>query len=80
MITTTSATEPVDIKALQSFAEFYPYLPGRAQQPHLPPPALCGQQPGTSVPATMFVTGNPLWLLAGLLCGYGIRLGGALRL
>ena len=70
MITTTSATEPVDIRALQSFAEFYLYYLGEHSNRTCRRLHFVGSSLGLVCLATMFVTGNPLWLLAGLLCGY----------
>ena len=59
-------------RAFTSFAEFYPFYLERAQQPHLPAPALRGLDAVARVPgAARRHAATRWWLLAGLLCGYG---------
>ena len=70
MNTTSSATEHVDIKTLQSFAEFYPYYLGEHSNRTCRRLHFVGSSLGLVCLAMLFVSGNPLWLLAGLLCGY----------
>ena len=70
MTDTAHTATPVDIKALNSFAEFYPYYLGEHSNRTCRRLHFVGSSLGLVCLATMFVTGNPLWLLAGLLCGY----------
>ncbi len=65
-----SATTP-DLSAIRSFAEFYPlYLREHANRTcrrlHF-----VGSTLALACLARALLSGQPLWLLAGLLCGYG---------
>ena len=65
----TSAT--VDIKSIKSFAEFYPFYLGEHSNRTCRRLHFVGSTLSLSCIAMLIVTGQPIYLLAGLLCGYG---------
>jgi hypothetical protein len=60
-----------DPKAFHSFAEFYPYYLSEHSNRTCRRLHFVGMTLGLACLATMFVTGNPLWFLAGLVAAYG---------
>jgi hypothetical protein len=67
---TTTVTAPVDPRAFKSFAEFYPFYLKEHSNRTCRRLHFVGSSLGLVCLAMVFVTGNPLWILAGLLCGY----------
>ena len=67
---TTAAAATVDPRAFKSFAEFYPFYLKEHSNRTCRRLHFVGSSLGLVFLATMLATGNLLWLLAGLLCGY----------
>jgi hypothetical protein len=67
---TTTVTAPVDPRAFKSFAEFYPFYLKEHSNRTCRRLHFVGSSLGLVCLAMVFVTGNPLRILAGLLCGY----------
>jgi hypothetical protein len=59
------------LKAIQSFAEFYPIYLGEHQDRTCRRLHFVGSTLALACLAALVVTGSPWFLLAGLLCGYG---------
>ena len=60
----------VDPRSFTSFAQFYPFYLGEHRNTTCRRLHFVGSSLGLVFLATMLATGNLLWLLAGLLCGY----------
>ena len=71
MNTATASTEAVDPRSFSSFAAFYPFYLTEHSNLTCRRLHFTGSSLALVFLATMVVTGNPWWLLAGLLCGYG---------
>ncbi len=69
-IDTTVARSP-DLKAIQSFAEFYPFYLTEHNNRTCRRLHFLGSTLALACLAMLIVTGSWAWLLAGLLCGYG---------
>lgn len=69
-IAVTSNAPAADPRAFKTFAEFYPFYLGEHNNRTCRRLHFVGSSLGLVCLAMVFVTGNPLWLLAGLLCGY----------
>jgi hypothetical protein len=67
MSTTPTAADPAQ---LHSFAEFYPFYLSEHRDRTCRRLHFVGSSLGLVCLALVFTTGNPWWLLAGLLCGY----------
>ncbi len=67
MDATATATDP---RSFKTFAEFYPFYLNEHSNRTCRRLHFVGSSLGLVCLATMLTTGNPLWLLAGLLCGY----------
>ena len=59
------------LAAIRSFAEFYPFYLGEHRNRTCRRLHFLGSSLALLCLGTLLVTGQPLWLLAGLLCGYG---------
>ena len=70
MNTATAATEPVDPRSFSSFADFYPFYLTEHSNLTCRRLHFAGSSLGLVCLATAIATGNPWWLLVGLLCGY----------
>ena len=70
MDTAPDAT-PVDPKAFKTFAEFYPFYLGEHRNLACRRMHFLGSTLALVCLAMLVASGNPLWLLAGLLVGYG---------
>jgi hypothetical protein len=70
-MTTTAATSPVDPKAFKTFAEFYPFYLGEHQNRPCRRLHFLGSTLSLVCLAMLLATGNPMYLLHGLLAGYG---------
>jgi hypothetical protein len=68
-IDTTMPRSP-DLKALKSFAEFYPFYLTEHNNRTCRRMHFVGCSLGLGCALMLLVSGNFLWLLAGLLCGY----------
>ncbi|HYW57424.1 MAG TPA: DUF962 domain-containing protein [Polaromonas sp.] len=68
---TSALPTPVDARAFQSFAEFYPFYLTEHSNLTCRRLHFAGSTLSLLCVLAMVVTGNPWWLLAGLLCGYG---------
>ena len=66
----TTTTAPVDPRTFQSFAEFYPFYLGEHNNRTCRRLHFVGSSLGLGFLVVAIVTGNPLWILAGLVCGY----------
>ena len=71
MNTATASTEAVDPRSFSSFAAFYPFYLTEHSNLTCRRLHFTGSSLALVFLATMVVTGNPWWLLGGLLCGYG---------
>ena len=60
-----------DAKAITSFAQFYPFYLGEHSNRTCRRLHFLGSTLVLVCVAMLFVTGQPQWLLYGLLCGYG---------
>lgn len=72
--TTAHAAAPgaaVDPKSFKSFAEFYPFYLGEHANRTCRRLHFVGSTGSLVCLALLVGTGNPWWLLAGLVCGYG---------
>lgn len=69
--TTTEGNGAVDPRTLNSFAEFYPFYLGEHANRTCRRLHFVGLTLGLICLALLVVTGNWLWLLPGLLSGYG---------
>lgn len=67
---TTASGAAADPRAFKTFAEFYPFYLGEHNNRTCRRLHFVGSSLGLVCLGLLFVTGNPLWLLAGLLCGY----------
>lgn len=67
----TNMPRALDLKAVQSFAEFYPFYLTEHSNRTCRRLHFVGSSLSLGCLLMMFVSGNMLWLLAGLLCGYG---------
>lgn len=65
---TAAATDP---RSFGSFAEFYPFYLTEHSNPVCRRLHFAGSSLTLLCLAALLVTFNPLWLLAGLVCGYG---------
>jgi hypothetical protein len=65
-----SATAPIDIQKMSTFAEFYPFYLGEHSNLACRRLHFLGSSLGLVCVGMVFATGNPLYLLLGLLCGY----------
>ncbi len=68
--TGTAATPAADPRDFKTFAEFYPFYLNEHNNRTCRRLHFVGSSLGLVCLAMVFVTGNPLWLLTGLLCGY----------
>ena len=68
---TTTSTHRPDAKAFKSFAEFYPFYLSEHSHRTCRRLHFAGSSLSLVCLVLLLVTRNPLWLLAGLLCGYG---------
>ncbi len=59
------------LASISSFAEFYPFYLGEHRHRTCRRLHFLGSTLALLCLGTLLVTGQPLWLLAGLLCGYG---------
>jgi hypothetical protein len=66
---TTTAT--IDPKSFTSFAEFYPFYLGEHRNRTCRRLHFAGSTLALACLAMLLATGQPWWLLIGLLCGYG---------
>lgn len=64
------STTAVDPRSFQSFAEFYPFYLGEHNNRTCRRLHFVGSSLGLGFLVVAIVTRNPLWILAGLLCGY----------
>ena len=64
-------TTVVDPKSFKSFAEFYPYYLSEHRNPTCRRLHFTGSTLSLACLAMFVASGRPLWLLGGLLCGYG---------
>lgn len=71
MGTTTTPGAAVDPRALHSFAEFYPFYLSEHSNRTCRRMHFAGSTLALACLAMLLVTGNWLWLLAGLVAGYG---------
>ena len=69
--TTTSTSGAVDPRALNSFAEFYPFYLSEHANRTCRRLHFVGSTLALVCLALLVATGNGLWLLAGLVAGYG---------
>ena len=67
---TTTVTAPVDPRAFKSFAEFYPFYLNEHSNRTCRRLHFVGSSLGLVCLGLAFALRNPLWILAGLLCGY----------
>ena len=67
----TATTAAPDPKAMTSFAEFYPFYLTEHSNLSCRRLHFAGSTLSLLCVAMIFATGNLLWLLAALLCGYG---------
>lgn len=67
---TSVASPAADPRDFKSFAEFYPFYLGEHNNRTCRRLHFAGSSLGLVCLALVFATGNPLWILAGLLCGY----------
>jgi hypothetical protein len=68
---TTGTTAPVDPKAFKTFAEFYPFYLGEHQNRTCRRLHFLGSTLSLVCLAMLLSSGRPVWLLYGLLAGYG---------
>ena len=64
-------TATADLKSIKTFAEFYPLYLREHSHRTCRRLHFVGSSLTLACVATLLVTGNPAWLLAALLCGYG---------
>jgi hypothetical protein len=69
-IDTTLPRSP-DLKAIQSFAEFYPFYLTEHNNRTCRRLHFVGSSLSLGCLMMLLISGNAAWLLAGLLCGYG---------
>jgi hypothetical protein len=67
---TTTTTTAVDPRSFQSFSEFYPFYLGEHNNRTCRRLHFVGSSLGIGFLIVAVITLNPLWILAGLLCGY----------
>jgi hypothetical protein len=67
----TTISRSIDLKAVQSFAGFYPFYLTEHKNRTCRRLHFVGCSLSLSCLLMLLVSGNFLWLLAGLLCGYG---------
>jgi hypothetical protein len=71
-IPATSATAAsADPKSFKTFQEFYPYYLAEHSNANCRRLHFVGSTLALACVVLLFGTGNPYWLLMGLLCGYG---------
>ncbi len=68
---TSTLPTPVDARAFKSFAEFYPFYLTEHSNLTCRRLHFAGSTLSLMCLLAMVATGNPWWLLAALLCGYG---------
>ncbi len=68
---TAPATDTVDPRSFKTFAEFYPFYLGEHRHPTCRRLHFVGSTLALGCLVMLLGTGQPLYLLAGLLCGYG---------
>jgi hypothetical protein len=66
----TTMPRSIDLKAVKSFAEFYPFYLTEHKNRTCRRLHFVGSSLGVGCLLMLLVSGNFLWLLAGLLCGY----------
>jgi hypothetical protein len=66
----TNAPRSTDLKAVQSFAEFYPFYLTEHRNRTCRRLHFVGSSLGLGCLLMLVLSGNVLWLPAGLLCGY----------
>jgi hypothetical protein len=66
------AADKVDPKSFRSFAEFYPFYLGEHSNRTCRRLHFVGSSLALACLTLVFATGSLAWLLAGLLCGYGL--------
>lgn len=66
-MTTTTAVDP---RSFQSFSEFYPFYLGEHNNRTCRRLHFVGSSLGIGFLIVAVITLNPLWILAGLVCGY----------
>ncbi len=66
----TNIVRSLDLKAVKSFAEFYPFYLTEHTNRTCRRLHFIGCSLGLGCLLMLFTSGNILWLLAGLLCGY----------
>jgi hypothetical protein len=71
MNTSTTPAGTVDPRGFASFAEFYPFYLSEHANRTCRRLHFVGSSLSLVCLAALLATGNPWWLLAGLLCGYG---------
>jgi hypothetical protein len=67
----TTMPRSLDLKTVKSFAEFYPFYLTEHRNQTCRRLHFVGSSLSLSCLLMLVVTGHFLWLLAGLLCGYG---------
>ncbi len=67
----TTMPRALDLKAVQSFAEFYPFYLTEHRDQTCRRLHFVGTSLSLGCLLMLLFSGNALWLLAGLLCGYG---------
>lgn len=71
MTATAADTPAVDPRAFKSFAQFYPFYLSEHSNRTCRRLHFVGSSLSLVCLGLLVATRNPLWLLAGLLCGYG---------
>jgi hypothetical protein len=71
MDTTTAAAPGTDPRTFKSFAQFYPFYLGEHRNRTCRRLHFLGSSLALACLLLLAVTGNPWWLLAGFLSGYG---------
>lgn len=71
MSATPAAAPGADPKSFKTFAEFYPYYLAEHSNVNCRRLHFVGSTLALACLGLLIGTGNPYWLLAGLLCGYG---------
>jgi hypothetical protein len=68
---TTTTASPIDAKAFKTFADFYPFYLGEHSNRTCRRLHFVGSTLALVCLAMLVATGQPYWLLVGLLSGYG---------
>jgi hypothetical protein len=67
----TSTASAADPRSFNTFAEFYPFYLGEHSNHTCRRLHFLGSTLALLCVARLVMTGNPVWLVVGLLCGYG---------